>query len=124
MFDHASAKTHSKKPNKQQLTILEATLIGPSMRSADGQAGHRPFMRCVDGQANRAAGLAMLLANYGSEKAVKLTIANNFGDTVANSGYTVTVACPSHFGPAQKQAVADACAIAGLPLAAVVPGAI
>ena len=65
--------------------------------------------------------LAMLLARYGCERAVRETIANNFGEEVAASGYEVTVAVPSYFDSAQKQAVADACGIAGLPLHAVIP---
>ena len=65
--------------------------------------------------------LATLLRKLGQESAVSRTVADNFGADVAQSGYTLTLAVPSYFSPAQCAAAADAAKIAGLPDATIVP---
>ena len=58
--------------------------------------------------------LALLVKQLGTQN-VTQTISDNFGQEVANSGHTLTLAVPSHFTAAQKAAVVDAAAVAGFP---------
>ena len=51
--------------------------------------------------------LATLLRKLGQESAVSRTVADNFGADVAQSGYTLTLAVPSYFSPAQCAASAS-----------------
>ena len=65
--------------------------------------------------------MGMMLRKLAQESAVSRTIADNFGATVAQSGYSLTLAVPSYFTPQQCAAAVDAATIAQLPPVTVVP---